>query len=323
MLRIGFAGVFAARLAEPVRARLRIPCEVLLDAHAGSAAAVPDVDILVTMAFTREMARSAAGLRLLQVPGASLDRIDRTALPSGTWLANAYGHEVGIAEYVIGAMVAVSRSFARVDARLRRGEWESQWAVGAPPPLWPELAGKTLGILGYGRIGQCVARRARAFDMTVVTVRREPAAADPAGVTVLRGPDALGELLTRADYVALTLPLTPATRGLLKGPELRRMKPTAILINVARAEIVDEDALYEALAEGAIGGAVLDVWYRYPSGPEPTLPARRAFHALPNVLMTPHVSGWTEGMLEARATLIAENIHRTARGELPLNLIAT
>jgi len=91
---------------------------------------------------------------------------------------------------------------------------------------------------------------------------------------------------------------------------------------VARAEIVDEDALYQALADRTIAGAALDVWYRYPTGPGPARPARRPFHELPNVLMTPHVSGWTEGMLAARAQLIAENIQRTARGEPPANLVA-
>ena len=103
--------------------------------------------------------------------------------------------------------------------------------------------------------------------------------------------------------------------------ELRRLKRSAILVNVARAELIDEDALYRALADGRLAGAALDVWYRYPKEPGATLPARRPFHELDNVLMTPHVSGWTEGMLEARAKLIAENIERTARGEPPLNLI--
>ena len=101
------------------------------------------------------------------------------------------------------------------------------------------------------------------------------------------------------------------------------MKPTAVLVNVARAEIVDEEALYQALRRGAIAGAILDVWYRYPTGAGPTLPSRLPFHELGNVLMTPHVSGWTEGMLEARAEVIAENIRRVARGEPPLNLVAT
>ena len=321
MLRVAFAGVFAAHLEEPVRARLAIPCDVTVDDESGIVPRLPEVDVLVTMAFTREMGASARRLKLVQVPGASLDRIDRSALPAGTWLANAYGHEVGIAEYVIGAMVALTRGFCRLDARLRRGDWESQWAVSAPPAPWPELAGKTLSILGYGRIGRCVAQRARAFDMAVCAIRRDVTQSDTQGLTFLGGPDALDEVLRQADYLAITLSLTEATRGLLGERELGLMKPTAILVNVARAEIVDEEALYWALARRTIAGAVLDVWYRYPTGPGPTFPSRHAFQELPNVLMTPHVSGWTEGMMEARAKLIAENIHRTARGEPPVNLI--
>jgi phosphoglycerate dehydrogenase-like enzyme len=321
MLRVAFAGTFAARLEQRVRAHLTIPCDVVVDDEAGIVSRLGDVDVLVTLAFTREMGAASRRLTLVQVPGAGLDRIDRSALPAGTWLANAYGHEVGIAEYVIGAMLAVSRGFCRLDARLRRGEWESQWAVGPPPAPWPELAGKTLGVLGYGRIGQAVARRARAFDMAVWAIRRDPTQPAADALDFLGGPDALDEVLRRADCLAITLSLTPATRGLLGERELDLMKPTAVLINVARAEIVDEEALYRALARRTIAGAALDVWYRYPAGAGRTLTAREAFHELPNVLMTPHVSGWTEGMLEARAKLIAANVRRAARGEPPLNLI--
>ena len=321
-MKVAFAGTFAARLEDRVRAHLAIPCDVVVDSEQGIVARLPEVDVLVTMEFTREMGAAARRLRLVQVPGAGLDRIDRAALPAGTWLANAYGHDVGIAEYVMGGMLAWTREFGRLDASLRRGVWESQWAPSAPPPApWPELAGKTLGILGYGRIGQALARRARAFDMAVWAIRRDPTRSDPEGLAFLGGPDALDEVLRWADYLAITLSLTEATRGLLGERELGLMKPTAVLINVARAEIVDEAALYRALAQKKIAGAVLDVWYRYPTGPDPTFPAHQPFHELPNVLMTPHLSGWTEGMLEARATLIAENIHRTARGEPPLNLI--
>jgi phosphoglycerate dehydrogenase-like enzyme len=190
-----------------------------------------------------------------------------------------------------------------------------------PPPPWPELAGKTLGILGYGRIGQCVARRARAFDMDVWAVRREPGRSAGDELTFLGGPEALDSLLHAADYLVVSLPLTGATRGLLTETRLRLMKPTAIVVNVGRAEIFDEDALYRALAGGTIGGAALDVWYRYPTDPGATLPARQPFHTLPNVLMTPHVSGWTEGMLTARSRLIAENVGRVARGAAPVNAI--
>lgn len=125
-----------------------------------------------------------------------------------------------------------------------------------------------------------------------------------------------------ADFVAITLPLSPATHHLLDGRRLRLLKPSAILINVGRGEICEEAALYQVLESGGIAGAALDVWYRYPSTGEPALPATHPFHTLDNVVMTPHVSGWTEGMLDARARLIAENIARTARGEPPLNAIA-
>src|SRR6058998_1027855 len=322
MLQVAFAGTFSATLEPSVRARLDVPCGIILGDEAGIVSRLSDVDVLVTLAFSPEMGAVAKRLKLVQVPGAGLDRIDRSALPAGASLANAYGHEVGIAEYVMGAMLALTRSFCRIDSSLRRGVWESQWGIGGSPPApWPELAGKTLGILGYGRIGQALARRARAFDMDVCAIRREVTRSDSEGLAFLGGPDALGEVVRRSDYLAVTLSLTEATRGILGEQELRMMKPTAVLINVARAEIVDEDALYRALAEQRIAGAILDVWYRYPKATGPTLPARQPFHGLPSVLMTPHVSGWTEGMLEARAKLITENIQRTAQSESPLNLI--
>src|SRR5262245_37161085 len=174
-MRIAFAGTFATRLAEPVRARLGVPCDVTLADEVEIVSRLSGVDVLVTMGFTRAMGDAAHGLKLVQVPGAGLDRIDRSALPSGARLANAYGHEVGIAEHVIGSLLALSREFCRLDSSLRQGRWESQWAVGPPPPpTWPELAGKTLGILGYGHIGQALARRARAFDMAVWAIRGDP-----------------------------------------------------------------------------------------------------------------------------------------------------
>ena len=281
-----------------------------------------DADVLVSMGFTRAMAETASRLRLIQVPGAGLDRIDRGALRPGMHLANAYGHEAGIAEYVIGTMIALTRNLHSLDAKLRKGEWDSQWAVGSPaPPHWPELTGKTLGILGFGHIGEALARRARAFDMNVVAIRRQAQPQLPEGVSFVGGPERLDDVLRASDYLAITLSLSPETRGLLDERRLGLMRPTACLINVARAEIVDETALYGALSAGALAGAALDVWWRYPTAPGPLLPSTQPFHELPNVIMTPHVSGWTEGMLEARARIIADNVLRTARGEPPLNLI--
>ncbi len=322
MIKVAFAGSFAAQLAEPVRTRLAVPCEIIVGDESDIVPRLADVEALVSMGFTAHMAEAAPRLRLVQVPGAGIDRVDRSVLRAGTYLANVYGHEAGIAEYIIGAMIALARSFGRLDARLRQGEWDSQWAIGATaPPPWPELTGKTLGILGFGHIGEALARRARAFDMRVCAIRRQPPTGTPDGLWFLGGPERLDELLRQADFLALTLPLSSATRNLLDDRRLGLLRPTAYLINVARAEICDEQALYRALASGRLAGAALDVWYRYPISAGATMPAAQPFHELSNVVMTPHVSGWTEGMLNARAGLIAENIARTAQGAPPLNVI--
>ena len=199
-MKVAFAGSFAVRLVEPVQARLSVPCDVIADSD--EALILPrlaDIDALVSMGFTPEMAAAGPRLRLIQVPGAGLDRIDRSALRAGMHRANTYGHEGGIAEYVIGAMIALTRGFRRLDDSLRQGRWESQWAVGTPaPPLWPELAGKRLGILGFGHIGAALARRASAFDMTVCAIRREAQPAAPDGVSFIGGPERLDEVQLRA-----------------------------------------------------------------------------------------------------------------------------
>jgi phosphoglycerate dehydrogenase-like enzyme len=324
MLQVGFAGTFPASLEQPVRRRLTTPCQIIVAQEPDILSRLQYIDVLVTMALTAEMGRAATRLKLVQVPGAGLDRIDRSALPRGAMLANAYGHETGIAEYVIGAMLALTREFTRLDGALRRGDWQSQWAVGlAPPPVWPELAGKTIGILGYGRIGRSIARRARAFDMEVCAIRRNVGRSAEDDLALLGGPDIIDDVLRRSDYVVISMPATPETIGWIGRRELGLMKPSALLVNIARAEIVDEDALYDALLRRSIAGAALDVWYRYPREAGPAAPATRPFHELPDVLMTPHVSGWTDGMLDARAKLIAENIRRVACREAPLNLISS
>src|SRR5215470_11253688 len=138
-------------------------------------------------------------------------------------------------------MLALTRSLERLDRKLRTGIWESQWAPGVPaPPPWPELAGKTLGILGYGHIGRALARRARAFDMEVWATRRHVEGTRPQELSFLGGPSQLDDVLRHADYLAVTLSLSESTRNLITEREPRLMKPSAYVINVARAEIIDE-----------------------------------------------------------------------------------
>jgi phosphoglycerate dehydrogenase-like enzyme len=137
MLHVAVVGTFTASLEEPVRRHLTVPCEIVVASEADILPRLPEMDVLVTMGLTAEMGRAATRLKLVQVPGAGIDRVDRTAVPAGAVLANAYGHEVGIAEYVIGAMLALTREFSRLDAALRRGDWQSRWAAADPATVRP------------------------------------------------------------------------------------------------------------------------------------------------------------------------------------------
>ena len=125
MLRVAFVGALSSSFADRVRAHLATPCEFIHTDERNAGDVLPEVDVLVTLVFTREMGAAAKRLRLIQVPGAGLDRIDRSAMPPGSSLAKVHGHEAGIAEYVLGAMIALSREFDRVHTSLRAGRWDS------------------------------------------------------------------------------------------------------------------------------------------------------------------------------------------------------
>lgn len=277
-----------------------------------------EADALIAMRYGAEMP-PAPRLRLLQLPGAGYDQIDFDAVPAACAVCNMFEHEIGIAEYVMAAMLEWTIRLMRMDAHLRRGDWRDSLFVDGP--VHGELFGRTLGIVGYGHIGRETARRARAFGMRVIAATRRPERADDA-LNEAMGMDRLDDLLTAADFVVLAVPLLPETRGLIGTAELARMKPDAVLINVARGAVVDEDALYAALRKRRIGGAVIDVWYRYPNGPgERVTPSRHPFQELDNVIMTPHASGWTDGLLARRARAIAANLDRFARGEPLANVV--
>ena len=154
MMRVAFVGAFAARLHRLVQDRLGGLCESIAVDEAAIMSRLTDLDVLVTLLFNREMAAASRRLKLVQVPAAGLDRIDPAALPPGVWLANAYGHEVGIAEFVIGSILAWNRGLCRADALLRRGEWDSQWPRARRRPRAPSSAGRRSASSGTGGSGR-------------------------------------------------------------------------------------------------------------------------------------------------------------------------
>ncbi len=278
-----------------------------------------EADILVTADFDRGQIPDMPKLKLIHLPVAGLDHMNLASIPKGCAVCNVAEHEIGIAEYVMSAMLHFTVDLHGRNQRFKAGSWADAPHFFAD--FRPELAGKTLGCIGYGTISQAVARRAKAFGMRVMAVTRRPRGFDPA-------PDWLGGLgLTEAlaeaaDFLLVACPLNEQTKGLLGKRYLSAMKPSAVLINVARGPIVDETILYDALKSERIGGAVLDTWYHYPKSDDPTVkPSRYPFETLDNVIMTPHCSGWTEGLIDRRFSVISENINRFYDGRSLLNQV--
>src|SRR5581483_10488123 len=175
--------------------------------------------------------------------------------------------------------------------------------------------------VGYGKIGREVAKRAAAFGCRVIAANRS-AVADPGDAAEIYPLAEIDRMLPICDVVVIAAGLGPETSGLIDAGRLALMKREAFLVNIGRAAIADEDALYEALRDKAIGGAALDVWWRYPTAAEPTMrPSRLPFHELPNVLMTPHCSSATDGARARRFGTVAANLDRQVRGEPLANIV--
>lgn len=283
------------------------------------AAELAEAEVVIGWPLTQAVIERCPKLRLAQASGAGVDGMDLDRVPPGVRVANTFHHEVAIAEYVIMAMLMLSRRAAEYDARLRRGNWDGSCIWGETPVL-AELYGQTLLLIGLGHIARETAQRARAFGMRVIGVSRSAHPGSPYDRVIPF--DHWESALPEADWVVPCCPLTPETAGLISAPQIARMKPSAHLINMTRGKVFDETAVFEALRDRRIAGAAIDVWYRYPGDPaEECLPSNLPFHELPNVLMSPHNSAWTLRTIMGRVEDMAENINRLARGEDLLNLV--
>ncbi len=268
-------------------------------------------DVIVSTGY-RSSLPPAPKTRLLQLPNSGLDDVAWDAVPEGCAVCNCFEHETGISEYVMAALLHWTVRLAASDALFKCGSWSESPQLGAS--FRQELSGKTIATVGYGNIGRAVAARARAFGMKIHAVTRNPRPLEPEP-DWLGAMDRLDEMLPGADFAVTCCPLTPETTGIIDARRIALMKPTAVLVNVGRGRLIDEDALYEACREGRIGGAVIDVWYQYASpGNEDLRPSKHSFHELDNVVMTPHLSGWTDGLMRRRFAVIAENIERLMEG---------
>jgi phosphoglycerate dehydrogenase-like enzyme len=274
-----------------------------------SDALLPEVDVVLGFAARPEVFATAKRLRWIHSTAAGVEGILSPELvASDVVLTCSRGlHAQSIAEHVIGTMLAFARQLhVSRDAQLRRA-W-SQHAQWGASPGFEQLHGATIGLVGFGQIGRAIGEKARALGMRVIAVRRHPAdPPDPAHAQW--GPDWLPELLERSDWIVLAAPHTRESAGLIGADQLKRMKPTARLVNIGRGALVDEAALVAALRDGRLAGAALDVMEREP------LPDDSPLWDMPNVILTPHVSGLGPRYWERATDVFAANLRRWLDGE--------
>jgi phosphoglycerate dehydrogenase-like enzyme len=285
--------------------------------NSGEQACYENADVIVGVKFNASLPLPRR-LRLFHAPAAGTDAVDLAFLPATAALCNCFGHEAAIAEYVMTALLLRHVPLAAADADLRAQRW-TYWA-GRPTALRTELGSQTIGLLGFGHIAQAIAARAKAFGMRVHVANRSPVA-NPL-VDQYFSLDDVPAFMGSADAVVVSLPLTPQTQGLVGQAALAAMRPDAVILNVGRGPVIDEQALFDALATRQIGGAIVDTWYQYPTPAQAECaPSQLDFSSLPNLVMTPHMSGWTSGTVRRRQATLADNIARLADGRALLNVV--
>jgi phosphoglycerate dehydrogenase-like enzyme len=317
-----FLGGLAARVAPRILGKMREKLDTSVLAELGDMQrlipALAEAEVVVGHIWRSDFPE-APRLKLLQAATAGIDMIDVPSLPPGIPVCNVYGHEPAIAEYVIGTTLALTLKLFDSVTAFRAGSWAAHQPAGGSPH--GEIFGKTIGIVGYGRIGRDVAKRAVPFGCKVIAANRS-AVTDKGDASEIYPLTELDHMLPQCDVVLIAAGLGPDTRGLIGARRLALMKPTALLINIGRAAIVDEEALYEALRDQRLGGAALDVWWQHWSPDQPDRrPSRFPFHELPNVLMTPHCSGFTDGTADRRWGDLAANLDRFVRDEELHNVV--
>lgn len=264
--------------------------------------------VVRTAPFTREIIEAADALKVIGRHGVGVDNIDlQAATEKGIVVVNTpNANATSVAEHTLIAIGALAKRMVVYDRATREGRWEIRNSYKAV-----DLDGKTLGLVGIGRIGSMVARRAAAaYNMKVIAFDPyvKPEAARELGVGLCAGMD---DVFRQADVVSLHTPLTPETRGFVNGAKLGLMKQTAFLVNFSRGEVVDELALYEALKSGVIAGAVIDVY-----DPEPPLKDNPLF-TLENIILSPHSAALTQECVIRMATGAAEGIVDLLSGRRP------
>ena len=274
---------------------------------------LPEADVAFASYVDRDAFASATRLKWVQSPAVGVGRLMYPELlASAVILTSARGIRArSMAEHVIGVTIAL----ARVLPATIRAQAAHRWAQEELETATRTLCGQRMGIVGLGAIGREVVKIAAPFGFRVTAIRRRAGEAVPDGVDAVWTPDRLPDLLAQSDVVVLAAPRTPATNRLIGRAQIEQMKPGALLVNVARGKLVDDDALIDALRDGRLGGAALDVFSEEPLDPS------SPYWDLPNVIVTPHTSGAMQDYWTPLVELFADNLRRFEKGEPLLNVV--
>jgi phosphoglycerate dehydrogenase-like enzyme len=280
--------------------------------------------VLVSGRPTQEQLQASRSLNALVIPFAGLPESTRDAVKNYPHVRvhNLHHNAETTAEMAVTLLLSAARLIVSYDKHLRQGNWSARYHRASGSVL---LFGKTALILGYGRIGQHIARACDGLGMKVLAARRNSAhKSHTDGVAEVHPISELSRLLPRADVLILALPLTPETENLIGERELDLLPDGAVFVNIARGKIVDEAALYQALKKGKLHSAGIDVWYQYPKNEEEqsrTLPSQFPFHELENVVMSPHRGGDAIEIEKLRMEHLARLLNAFAQGDTELNRV--
>ena len=283
-------------------------------------AKIPDpaeYHILVAGSPTLEQLNASPNLQTVIIPWTGVSDTTRKLISERPHLSlhNMHHNTPTTAESALMLLFTAAKQIIPIERKFRDHDWRPRY--GPNPALL--LSGKTVLMLGFGSIGQYIARVCQAMGMSILAIRRNPSAPNPEDIQAeVHSPDNLHKVLPRANVLMVTLPLTEETRGMIGKEELALLPPDAIVVNVGRGPIIDQKALYNALKNGSLHSAGIDVWYNYPpdeASREHTPPADFPFHELDNLVMSPHRGGGAKEVEVLRMAGLAKLLNTAARGE--------
>jgi D-3-phosphoglycerate dehydrogenase len=279
------------------------------------------IEIAVGYKFTKEFLDKAVKLKHIQVPWTGAETLDFKLLRqySHFTISNSHSNSLAIAEHAVTLLLSAAKKIVYRDRVMRNNDWSTRY--NDVSSMW--LTRRTLGVIGYGAIGKKVAQILReGFKMRILAIKRSPPDDCPKEVAFLGTIESLHHVLSNSDYILVALPLTSETRNLIGEKELSLLKPNAILANIGRGEVIDEEALFNHLEKNKIAGAGLDVWYNYPKDrKKPKVKQNFPFETLPFLVLSPHSAFKVESREIPFAEDIVANLIAVSKGDTPTNLL--